>query len=165
VIDVNSQHVQRLTEGSASDVYPTWSADGTEIMFTSYGADGALIMLADMESSDLRPITTLELGDNFDPQWSPDETLILFESRYYDDRGTELALMDADGEGYLVLAENERSSFSADWSPNGSQIVFISDAEEDSEIYIINTDGTGNKRLTDNDYSELSPDWRPTLLD
>lgn len=165
VVDVASRDVRRLTEDSASDVYHTWSADGGTLMFTSYGFDGANVMLADMESGTIAPITDLALGNSFDAQWSPNGRQIMLDVRYFDERGTELGLLDADGNSYIVLAHNEYVGFDADWSPDGAQIVYISDAEEDSEIYIVNADGTANKRLTDNEFSDIAPEWRPTLLE
>lgn len=163
VVDVESETVRRLTEGSASDMNPTWSSTGTEILFISYGGNGANIIVADLDNDTLTSVTDMELGDSFNPQWSPDENQIVFEIRFVLENRTELALMDSGGDSYHVLAENRARSFGADWSPDGSKLVYVSDSDDDSELYIVNPDATGNKQLTDNEYADESPDWRPSL--
>jgi TolB protein len=60
----------------------------------------------------------------------------------------------------------------ADWSPDGTKIVFTSHRSypsctnsdcnyPDTEIYTINADGTGLTQLTHNDYEERAPAWSP----
>jgi hypothetical protein len=60
----------------------------------------------------------------------------------------------------------------ADWSPDGTKIVFTSHRSyppctsgdcnyPDTEIYTINTDGTGLTQLTHNTYEERAPAWSP----
>ena len=62
----------------------------------------------------------------------------------------------------------------ADWSPDGSKIVFTShpvlpncppggacNIFPDTEIYVVNSDGTGLKQLTHNGLEERSPAWSP----
>ena len=64
----------------------------------------------------------------------------------------------------------------ADWSPDGTKIVFTSDPAADylgvplpgnpfnyptKEIFVINADGTGLTQLTLNSYEERGPAWSP----
>ncbi|MFZ5919396.1 MAG: TolB family protein, partial [Chloroflexota bacterium] len=60
---------------------------------------------------------------------------------------------------------------SPDWSPDGSQIAFISDRDDPQsgncfpncayQIYVINADGSGEHRLVETEFSTLHPDWHP----
>ena len=47
------------------------------------------------------------------------------------------------------------------WSPNATQIAFVSDRAGTNDIWIMNTDGTSQKRLTtlpgDEDHPNFSP--------
>jgi WD40-like Beta Propeller Repeat len=51
----------------------------------------------------------------------------------------------------------------ADWSPDGSQIIFTSHPVYNSgtQIYAIKADGTGLTQLTFNGYEERAPAWSP----
>ncbi|MDP3879409.1 MAG: hypothetical protein Q8Q07_03775, partial [Dehalococcoidales bacterium] len=48
------------------------------------------------------------------------------------------------------------------FSPDGTEISFVSNRDGNYEIYVMNADGTGQTRLTDNDVSDTYPSW---LLD
>lgn len=61
----------------------------------------------------------------------------------------------------IIKITNIESSYPF-WSPDGSQIVFQSDRnDDDSEIYIMNADGTGIKRLTNSPGPDQTPVWSP----
>lgn len=47
------------------------------------------------------------------------------------------------------------------WSPDGSQIVFASDADGDLELYIISAEGGEPERLTNNTALDTEPAWSP----
>jgi hypothetical protein len=47
------------------------------------------------------------------------------------------------------------------WSPDGDQIVFISNRDGDLDIYLMNKDGSNQRRLTNFEGNELMPDWSP----
>ena len=47
------------------------------------------------------------------------------------------------------------------WSPDGTQIAFVSDRDGNREIYVMNANGTGQTRLTNNPAADNNPDWQP----
>jgi hypothetical protein len=48
------------------------------------------------------------------------------------------------------------------WSPDGSQIVFVTDRDGNYELYVSDADGANARRLTTTpDVDELTPDWTP----
>ena len=49
----------------------------------------------------------------------------------------------------------------AEWSPDGSKIVFDSNVDGNPEIYVMNADGTGRTRLTNNAAVDAYPSWSP----
>ena len=49
----------------------------------------------------------------------------------------------------------------ADWSPDGTKIVFQSDRDGNSEIYVMNADGTDLTRITNNAATDQFPAWSP----
>jgi Tol biopolymer transport system component len=46
-------------------------------------------------------------------------------------------------------------------SPDGSQVVFMSQREGNWEVYLVNADGSGLQRLTDDPASDGLPTWSP----
>ena len=54
-----------------------------------------------------------------------------------------------------------RLAFFPSWSPDGSQIAFVSDRDENWEIYVMNADGSGPSRLTRNTVRDSNPHWSP----
>lgn len=48
------------------------------------------------------------------------------------------------------------------YSPDGSEIVFESDRDGNTEIYLMNSDGTNQRRLTSNSIADTRPSWNPS---
>jgi Tol biopolymer transport system component len=79
-------------------------------------------------------------------------------------------LIGSDGTGLRRLANTKPGDQNPHWSPDGSRIVFWSDADSDGEIYVIDADGSNRRRLTEDDpeseygptdqYPAWSPDGR-----
>ncbi len=53
-------------------------------------------------------------------------------------------------------------NYSADFSPDGKKIAFVSSRDGNAEIYIANVDGTNLKRITFNPSIDTSPSWSPS---
>lgn len=51
--------------------------------------------------------------------------------------------------------------FWADWSPDGTQIVFASKRDGNVELYLADADGGNQRRLTQNRKLDYFPDWSP----
>ena len=83
----------------------------------------------------------------------------------------QLYLVNADSTDLTQLTIMEKGACQPSWSPDGSQLVFISpclgraDFTEtiynESSLYMINADGTGLKQLTPAPGSDFEPAWSP----
>ncbi len=75
----------------------------------------------------------------------------------------EIFLMDSDGSNVENLTANSLSNeYYCAWSPDGTQVVFVSDQDGgDWEIYRANADGSNETRLTNSAGNDLSPAWSP----
>ena len=69
--------------------------------------------------------------------------------------------MNADGSDKTRLTTSPATNKSPAWSPDGTQIAFVSERNEETEIYVMNRDGSGLTRLTDTKRLEAEPTWRP----
>lgn len=112
------------------------------------------------------------------PSWSPDGQQIAFDSNR--DGNYDIYVMNTDGSNIVQLTKSPTAllwelvliSTSGDgypvWSPDGSQIAFISDRENDMmsyidhDIYVMRPDGSNVVNLTGMYRNvELRPSWSP----
>ncbi|MGB3717283.1 MAG: PrsW family glutamic-type intramembrane protease, partial [Candidatus Promineifilaceae bacterium] len=93
---LEGESLRPLTESYGSASNPSWSADGSEIVFESNSiiAGNSEIYAINADGSNLRQLTD-QLGRDSNPAWSPDGEHIVFESKR--DGISELYLMNADG--------------------------------------------------------------------
>ena len=68
--------------------------------------------------------------------------------------------MDAGGAQQTRLTTNTVSDDDPVWSPDGTQIAFISDRDVNLNVYLMNADGTGQLRLTNVVANDPAPDWQ-----
>jgi dipeptidyl aminopeptidase/acylaminoacyl peptidase len=75
------------------------------------------------------------------------------------DGNAEIYTVNPDASGLTRLTNNPASDSDPAWSPDGSQIVFVSNRDGNNEIYKMNADGTGQTRLTHNGAFDADPSW------
>src|SRR5574341_464898 len=85
--------------------------------------------------------------DTYYARWSADGTKLAFTASI-GGYGSEVMSVNADGTGLDTLTGNIYGDFAPDWSPNGSQIAFVSDRVSPQSIWVMNADGTGQTRVT-----------------
>jgi dipeptidyl aminopeptidase/acylaminoacyl peptidase len=159
-MNVDGSNVRRLTNDSASDLFPHWSPDGEWIVFSTNRDVDFEVYKMDKNGGQLMRITNDPAVDS-NPAWSPDGTRIAFISRR--DGFANLFVMNTDGGDVTQLTFYKSIVEVPSWSPDSRMIVFSSDMEGSREIYIIGADGNGLIRLTDSPSFDFYPDWSPQL--
>jgi TolB protein len=141
---------------------PSWSPDGSRILFMSDRTGSNQLHTIAVDGSDLKQITDLEdlRGRN---DWSPDGSVV---ATYIGKPWLrEVVLMDADGSNLRYLTK-DGNNLAPSFSPDGGWVAVTSykDLYQDNngcEIYILRMDGSDMRRLTDNDYCDWQPRWGP----
>lgn len=142
----------------ATDRQPAWSADGTQLVYTSTadGGDSDIWrMNADGSGQTQLTFNGVEEGS---PDWSPDGTQIVFNSLA--DGDWEIYTMNAaDGSGLSQITTNGIFDCCATYSPDGSTFAF---QRGGYDIWSMNVDGTGATQLSfpPPSYS-VGPTWAP----
>jgi Tol biopolymer transport system component len=130
------------------------------------------------DGSEERPIRVRLSNDNqtlaevFDASFAPDGSEIVFTGRLVEERvedGTpvtveyeELFVAPARGGAVRRLTDLEAPhTRDADWSPDGTQIIFASDADGDYDLYLIDAEGGTAGLMTRNTDEDRYPAWSP----
>jgi Tol biopolymer transport system component len=64
------------------------------------------------------------------------------------------------GQAYMRRYASARND-SAEWSPDGQRVAFLSQRVGNYDLYTINADGSALTQLTDTAYDEYDPHWQP----
>src|SRR6201996_9222042 len=154
--------IERLTEETKStlpryyyaeydtEIHPTWSRDGAEILFVSnrghiYGTGGFWRMRAE-PGAEAREIHYEETTWKARPDFSPDGTKILYSS-YLGRQWHQLWVMPADGGDAFPISYGDWDETYARWSPDGKRIAFISNRAGNTELWIQDFPGGGQRRI------------------
>jgi Tol biopolymer transport system component len=148
--------------------YPTYSPDGTQLLFRGDddGADVSGdedIFVQDLETKVVRRVTEGG-GTDTAPAWSPDGSKIAFYSNR--DGDMEIWVVNADGTDLWQLTFNEVHDEGPAWSPDGRFIAFTrapTNAPNDNgDIWVMNADGSDQRPYAPpTPILEESPDWQP----
>lgn len=142
---------------------PTWSPDGTQILFASNMEGANQLFVMDANGANVRRVT------NFDSlrgrsDWSPDGGwMVTYNGQPWH---REVFIFRPDFSDLRQLTPEGGNSQGPSFSPDGKWVTFTSYFDhygEDlgCEIYIIRTDGADLRRLTDNAYCDYQPRWGP----
>ena len=155
VVNLDGSGETRLTRSGGTSDGPTWSPDGSRIMFWSDGE----IHVMEADGSDAINLTKNAGLDGY-PAWSPDGSRFAFTSGR--DGNAEIYVMNADGSGATNLTNNAADDWNPVWSPDSRRIAFISSRNAGiADIYLMNADGSGQANLTYSHASDSHPAWSP----
>lgn len=147
----------RLTDGVGTHTDPAYSPDGSLIAFASdrgrYPAKQGIYVMNAADGSQVRRVTSLPPAASLDhvPRFSPDGTRLVF-TRDVDEASWAGALyvVNLDGSGLRKITPGDLYPGDADWSPDGTRIVFeASDPQSPfGGVWIVGSDGSELRNVT-----------------
>lgn len=108
-----------------------------------------------------RTITKLTNIETSYPYWSPDGSMIVFQSNRNDIDNTDIYTMTTNGKNLKRLTTAEGYDELPIWSPNGKQIVFSSTRDGNYEIYIMEANGENQRNLSNHAGYDSHPNFSP----
>ena len=150
----------RLIQADIGLNHHDWSPDGQRLAAVGYvNSSTWSIYVFNADGTQLIRLTTTNLVNDSEPNWSPDGAQIVF-TRIYPNQNerTEIWVMDADGGNQRYVGVE---GFAAKWSHDGSRFIYQSSFRGSSDLYTCNVDGSNVQQLTATASSEINPVYSP----
>jgi Tol biopolymer transport system component len=171
VMRADGSHRHRVTEphGSFADWTPSWSSDGSRLIFERWwgNRDVSALFTVRPDGTHLRRVTRWGIDAGEFPDWSPDGRWILFQNHTNGSGNPQLCLIHPNGTGFLKITHGSDAAWSTGaFSPDGTMVTAIRSPGEASEndVYVMSLDGSHMVPVTTslpNDRAEGVPDWGP----
>lgn len=151
--------------------FPSWSADGTEIVFRAWGAEAKGLQIINLKDESVRQLTK---DHDTLPQWSPDGRRILF-TRRHNGENFDVFTIRPDGSDLQRLTTSGGVDAHASWTADSKHIFWNSAMygwrEEAAlydrtfqpygQIFIMKADGSDKRQLTDSLWEDSMPVYVP----
>ena len=196
MVNADGSQTVQLTNSPDGESNPQWSPDGKFLSFTASRQGGSQIWLLDRRGGEAQKLTDVK-GELSDYAWSPDAKKLLLQlkepvdtgkkgeaakpfiiNKYrfkqdvsgylWDTRRTHLFLFDVAAKRLDTLTKGIYNENGLAWSPDGTQIAFVSnrtedpDKNENSDIFVVEAKaGAAPKQLTTWAGSDEAPRWSP----
>ncbi|MGD2043940.1 MAG: DPP IV N-terminal domain-containing protein [Acidimicrobiia bacterium] len=155
VMDADGSDQVNLTNSRADELYPSWSPDGSRIV---YAVEGQLHVL-DVLSGEQLQLTDSGLIHAY-PDWSPDGESIVFTGGA-EPAGPGVAhqiyVIPASGGAERQLTDGEALLVAPKWSPDGSEIAYF-DHGNPFQIWVMDLDRGKSGPVAEGGHLAWAPD-------
>jgi hypothetical protein len=152
VFDTITRQIHQLTELGVWSRYPSWSPDGSHLIFHSDRAGNYDLYTIGVDGSELNQLTT-NPNDEVRAVYSPDGTQIVYALDETENSWGHLYIMDASGGNQTPLVAAGEYNTIPEWTPDGEWIVYQRAAGNSghTNLYFIKATGGTPVRITDLD--------------
>jgi TolB protein len=147
------------------DVEPSFSPDGSKLVFSSARSGNPMIYTVDLNTKIANQLTFAGKY-NATPDWSPKGDKILFAAQRIAEGNFEIYMIDPDGNNLsrLTFGEKAGRKFNNEgptWAPTGRHFAYASNEDGAYAIYVMTSDGSTKKRLSPPRKDCSQPSWGP----
>ncbi|MDW3190798.1 MAG: hypothetical protein R8G66_00445 [Cytophagales bacterium] len=151
--DLKGQETQ-LTTNPSWDWAPRWVTASQSLIYNAYENDTFKIQMMELDG---KFISTLNEFDDYnvssDGQWVIAQVKVGDFSR--------LVITDSFGSDSVAITGADSYNGRAVWSPDASQLIYISDRDGNNEVYHYDRNSALTTRLTENETVEKYLTWAP----
>ena len=157
LVDYDGTNLKQLTDTGSLNLFPKWSPDGKEIIFTTFRYGNPDLYSVAPDEGNWRAVSYKQ-GLNTAGAYSTDgkNIAVTLSLGHY----PNIYLLERSGKMVRQLTFGKSISTSPCFSPNGRELVFVSDKPGFPQLYIMSLDGGNLKRLPARGNCD-SPSWSP----
>lgn len=159
VCDFDGFGVTRITKNGSINIQPSWDRSGRRLLFTSFITGNPDLYVADLGQGRITRLSSRS-GINSGGMFHPLANLVALTLS----PGGDPEIVTIDGTSGAQVARLTKSTgidVSPAWSPDGSQIAFVSERSGGAQIYVMAADGSGVRRVTFQGAHNTDPAWSP----
>ena len=164
VSDLFFRTIKPFTQDKALLMRPKWSPDGGHLVFTSYYKSGFPdLFIMDLMTKERTTLAAFQ-GANAGGVISPDGNEVAMTLSV--EGNSDLYRIHIGSRKLSRILQTSALESSPSWSPDGSQLVFVSDRSGKPQLYTIKKNGGSMNRLKTNISNNCTePDWNPLNSD
>jgi TolB protein len=154
IVDVDGANLSRITKNDSINILPSWGGGG--LYYTSYVNGNPDLFV--WKGGNARPVST-QPGQNSGAAFCKGRLAVTLSKG---GTNTDIYLVDpASGAIQSRLTDHWAIDTSPSWSPDCSQIAFVSDRAGTPQVYVMSAGGGEPKRLTFSGNYNTTPEWSP----
>jgi TolB protein len=158
-MDFDGHGVYSVSRNDSTNMLPSWSRSGGQILYTSYMRGNPDLYVAPGGGGRPKRISA-QKGMNTGGTFSPDGSKIAVTLSK--DGNPEIYILSAsDGSVLTRITNNKAIDTSPAWSPSGSELAFVSDRGGSPQIYVVSASGGTPKKVSSNGSYNTTPTWSP----
>lgn len=161
IMDLLSRKLHRVTRSFGTDIEPAWFPDGQSLVFMSdRGGRPQLYRIAvgDRGATGRAQRLTYDGKENMRPSVSPDGKRIAMV--HNPDGSYRVAILDLETEQLSVLTDG-RLDETPSFAPNGSMLIYASQASGKGVLAAVSADGKASHKLRFQQGEVREPAWSP----